>query len=306
MTSEDTSQSNAILFIDSKDAFEHDGVDHYQLRNAISARRGNRILCQLAEAELPVSFYTFDNTNNQLTIDVTGSNDSESWTASISVTIPSKNYNVVQLATQLNSLITSSYFTFIATYDTQTLILTFNLSSSLAGTSFTKFEIVGATCLPQIGFVKGQSGTNLITATNATNLHRTLNVFVRTNMKVGNLDSRGEQSGIIAKVQIDQDAGGIVHYRNIENVRFQLSDTFIDHLVVNLTADDGTALNFNGLNYHLSFAFYFRRERVDPNALTLSGKVDELEMANEEEEDYESFEDEPKYVDSLVPFAVGS
>ena len=125
-------------------------------------------------------------------------------------------------------------------------------------------------------------------------------------MKVDNLDSRGEQSGIIAKVQIDQDAGGIVHYRNIENVKFQLSDTFIDHLVVNLTADDGTALNFNGLNYHLSFAFYFRRERVDPNALTLSDKVDEIEMANEEEEDDESFEDEPKYVDSLVPFAVGS
>ena len=310
MTTEDTSQSNAVLFIDSKDAFEHDGVDHYQLRNAISARRGNRILCQLAEAELPVSFYTFDNTNNQLTIDVTGSNDSESWTASISVTIPSKNYNVVQLVAQLNSLITSSYFTFIATFDTQTLKLTFTLSSSLAGTSFTKFEIVGATCLSQIGFVIGQLGStgssSSLVGTNAINLHRTLNVFVRTNMKVDNLDSRGEQSGIIAKVQIDQDAGGIVHYRNIENVKFQLSDTFIDHLVVNLTADDGTALNFNGLNYHLSFAFYFRRERVDPNALTLSDKVDEIEMANEEEEDDESFEDEPKYVDSLVPFAVGS
>ena len=310
MTTEDTSQSNAILFIDSKDAFRHGGVDHYQLRNAISARRGNRILCQLAEAEIPVSFYTFDSTNNRLTIDVAGSNDSESWTASISVTIPSKNYNVVQLVAQLNSLITSSYFTFIATFDTQTLKLTFTLSSTLAGTSFTKFEIVGATCLSQIGFVIGQLGStgssSSLVGTNAINLHRTLNVFVRTNMKVDNLDSRGEQSGIIAKVQIDQDAGGIVHYRNIENVKFQLSDTFIDHLVVNLTADDGTALNFNGLNYHLSFAFYFRRERVDPNALTLSDKVDELEMANEEEEDDESFEDEPKYVDSLVPFAVGS
>ena len=30
-------------------------------------------------------------------------------------------------------------------------------------------------------------------------------------MKVDNLESRGEQSGIIAKIQIDQDAGGIVH-----------------------------------------------------------------------------------------------
>ena len=122
MISEDTSQSNAILFIDSKNAFQQDGVDHYQLRNPILARRGNRVLCQLAEAELPVSFYTFDSTNNQLTIDVAGSNDDNgSWTAPISVSIPSKNYNVVQIVSQLNSLITSSYFTFTATFDSQTL-----------------------------------------------------------------------------------------------------------------------------------------------------------------------------------------
>ena len=50
----------------------------------------------------------------------------------------------------------------------------------------------------------------------------------------------------------------------MENAKFQLSDTFIDHLVLNLTPDDGAALYFNGLNYHLPFAFYFRRERIDP------------------------------------------
>ena len=68
--------------------------------------------------------------------------------------------------------------------------------------------------------MKGRVGTSSITATNAINPHRTLNVFVRTNMKVDNLDSRGEQSGIIAKIQIDQDAGGIVYYRNKENINF--------------------------------------------------------------------------------------
>ena len=64
-----------------------------------------------------------------------------------------------------------------------------------------------------------------------------------------------------------------------------------------------------GGDYHLAFAFYFRRERVDPNAQTLSGKVDELEGANEaenEEEEEVYFDDEPKYVDSLVPWAVAS
>ena len=223
-----------------------------------------------------MSFYTFDSTNNQLTIDVAGSNDDNgSWTAPISVSIPSKNYNVVQIVSQLNSLISSSYFTFTATFDSQALKLTFSLTSTLANTS--KFEIGSSTCLSQLGFVKGQLGStgssSSLVATSALNLNRTLNIFVRTNLKVDNLDGRGEQSGIMAKIQVDKDAGGIVHYRNIENLRFQLADTFIDHLVVSLTAEDNTRLNFNGLHYHLSFAFYFRRERVDPNAQTLSDKV---------------------------------
>ena len=124
-------------------------------------------------------------------------------------------------------------------------------------------------------------------------------------MKVDNLDSRGEQSGIISKIQIDQEAGGIVHYRNIENIKFQLTDTFLDHLIINLTTDDGTTIDLNGLNYHLSFAFFFRKERVDPNVATLNDKINELEILNEEEEEV-YFDEEPKFVDSLVPFPVGS
>ena len=310
MTSEDTSQSNAILFIDSQHAFKQDGVDHYQLKNPILARRGNRVLCQLAEAEIPISFYTFDSTNNTLSLEIIGSNDSGSFSVQQSYTIPSKNYNVVELVAQLNSLITSNSFTFTASYDTQTLKLTFTLTSTNAGTNFTKFEMKSSsTCLSQLGFAASQLGTtgssSSIVATNVLNLHRTLNIFVRTNMKVDNLDSRGEQSGIISKIQIDQEAGGIVHYRNIENIKFQLTDTFLDHLIINLTTDDGTTIDLNGLNYHLSFAFFFRKERVDPNVATLNDKINELEILNEEEEEV-YFDEEPKFVDSLVPFPVGS
>jgi hypothetical protein len=306
MTTDDTSQSNALLFVESNQARTHGGVDHFHLANPIVARRGNRVLCQLAEAEFPVSFYTFDSNNNQLTIDVAGSNNSGSWTAPITVSIPSKNYNVVQLIAQLNALVTSSYFTFTASYDTQTLKMTFTLTSSLPGTSFAKFEVGDSTCLAQLGFVKGQTGTaGVLEATNAINLHRTLNIYVRTNMKVDNLDSLGEQKGVIAKIQVDKDVGDIVHYRNIENVKFQLTDTFLDHLKIVLLGDDGNRIDFNGLEYRLTFAFFFRKERGDFNAATLKSKVDELEELNDMAEE-EAEGEEPRYTDSLVPWPVGS
>ena len=67
----------------------------------------------------------------------------------------------------------------------------------------------------------------MLEATSAINLHRTLNAYVRTNMKVDNLDNLGEQKGVIAKIQIAKDVGGIVHHRNIEDdAKFQLTGTF--------------------------------------------------------------------------------
>ena len=75
-----------------------------------------------------------------------------------------------------------------------------------------------------------------------------------------------------------------------------------------LLGDDGNRVDFNGLEYHLTAAFFIRKERGDINAATLRSKVGELEElsgATEEEADDEAYK-EPKYTDSLVPWPVGS
>ena len=72
-----------------------------------------------------------------------------------------------------------------------------------------------------------------------------------------------------------------------------------------LLGDDGNRIDFNGLEYHLTFAFFFRKEREDPNAATLKSKVDELEELNDMAEE-ETEDEEPRYTDSLVPWPVGS
>ena len=148
------------------------------------------------------------------------------------------------------------------------------LTDSLPGSSFATFEVGDSTCFAQLGFVKGQAGTaGVLEATSAINLHQTLNTYVRANMKVDNLDYPREQKGVIAKIQVAKDVGGIVHHRNIEDSEFQLNGTFLDNLKTVLLGDDGDRIDSSGLEYHLAVAFFIRNKRGDINAATLRSKV---------------------------------
>ena len=60
------SQSNQLLFIKSNQADRRQGVDHYYFSNPLHAQRGKRILAELTEAEIPVSYYNVNSHNNTL------------------------------------------------------------------------------------------------------------------------------------------------------------------------------------------------------------------------------------------------
>ena len=60
-----TSQSNQLVFIKSSEAItDNNGIQNYVFSNPLRANRGNRILAELLEAELPISYYTFTSQNN--------------------------------------------------------------------------------------------------------------------------------------------------------------------------------------------------------------------------------------------------
>ena len=87
-----------------------------------------------------------------------------------------------------------------------------------------------------------------------------------------------------------------------------MTGTFLDNLKTVLLGDDGNRIDFSGLEYHPTAAFFIRKERGDFNAATLRSKVGKLEELNDatEEEAEDETHEEPRYTDSLVPWPVGS
>ncbi len=294
----ESSQSNQLLFLRSSDGRdEGNGTYNFHLNNPLQARRGNRIMCELAEAEIPCSFYNFTNENNFLKFETfVIFNGSTNYNIDVSFTIPEKNYTISELQDLVNNKTDRRTFgngeeyELRLEYDPQTLKIEFKiLFGGYTGNPNNKIDAPfkihqDSTAAGILGLsfndscvVADSEQTARFIGTKAINLHRTMNVYVRTNLQLTNVDAKGEMSGILAKVQVDKPFGEIVHYHNIEKIRFLIADKFVDNIQIVLETDDGRALDFNGLDFHLTLAFFYVKEQLQTYVETLHDKIKALE-----------------------------
>ena len=286
-----SAQSNQIVFCnkDFADEITSGGTVLFKLSSPVAARRGNRILCEVAEAQFPVSYYNVRAKNNTFSVTAQKASDSVDRTATIY--LPVGNYNVTELVAELNSLMAaavSGSFPFTSTFSFDSKTMKISLVLSVTGDSVSSASINSrTTCLKLIGFTGSESAvistTATFTGTNVVNLNATMNVFVRANLKCDNLDSSGRKSGYIAKIQIDKNFGEIVHYHNIESVKVQLANNFIETLEVHLEDDDGDVIDFQGIPFHMTFAFFFIEERVQKYVRTMHDKMAELNNVHDDD-----------------------
>ena len=115
-----------------------------------------------------------------------------------------------------------------------------------------------------------------ITSQNVINLNRTMNVYVKTNLKTRNINAKGELDSTIAKIGVNKQPGEVIHYDNFQGVKFMLANRFLDHLEITLEDDEHKKLNLNGLEYHITFAFVYGKEELQPYIDTFSDKVRQL------------------------------
>jgi len=287
-----SAQSNQLLFLNSDLATETaGGTKFFKLDSPLQARRGNRILCEVAEAQLPVSYYNVRNSNNIFS--VTAQKASDSVDRTVTIYIPVGNYNVTELVAELNSLMAaavSASFPFTSTFSFDAKTMKISLVLSVTGDSVSSASVNSrTTCLKLIGFTGSESAvistTVTFTGTNVVNLTHTMNIFVRTNLKCDNIDSTGTKSGYIAKIQVTENFGEIVHYHNIESVKVQLANSYIDVLEVHLEDDDGDIIEFNGVPFHMTFAFFYIEERVQKYVKTMHDKMAELDNVHADMDD---------------------
>ena len=246
--------SSIKVYLESKKAHTTFNETHkkFKLLNPISIKPNEKIVMNVLDAEIPVSFYNINSNNNNRTI-------SYAISGNKTQTIPEGNYSGEALATLLttNSLSVS--------YNELTNKFSFKSSTSAGGT-ISQSEILGVNSTISIdatggAFVEGQqqgrfSGIN--------------NIFVSIrNIGSQNVDSNGVHTNIVAKIPVDTDFGGVINYIDHHNIFQKLTIKEIHTIDIELLDRDGKALGgdggLGGLEWNLTLLFSFVEEDENEN-----------------------------------------
>jgi len=197
------------IFLESHKASHSFSDSHkkFNMENVIKSKHGYKMLLNIIDAEIPISFYNI-NSNNNTVIDISGVDET-------SFNISGGNYTGLEIATDLSNNaphISVSYDTAInkfsfKTSDTNTRKIKAN---DMLGVS-SDLEIA-----PSDGFNVAQ---------NQANFGGIRNIYVKIkNLGIHNLNSSGIYCDIITKIPIDKNYGGVINY--IDQLRnFQIIDT---------------------------------------------------------------------------------
>ena len=188
----------------------------------------------LESAEIPVSFYNVNSSNNTFLYHLISSG------VESLVTIPVKNYNATQLLTVLNSLLTS--LSVSVTYDEQTNRYTFTGSADfkLKGNAFRLLGLIPDAVTYNL------SSSNVLISPSMINLLFPRNCF----LKLISTQATTYNS-IIAKIQLSAEDLQIVYFNGTIASEFSvtLTDRTLSSIRVSLIDDDGLALGAaSGLN----------------------------------------------------------
>jgi len=266
---------NTLLFLKNKSATYNSDTKFYRwsLMNPIQARKDELLACQVIEAEIPKTYYNVNSTNNVFSYRASINNNGQTVLHTFDLTLTIRNYSAVDLATQINNISNSTHAGINCTFDNQTGKITIILSALSANTTIDGAVFTGSnTCNRLIGFVsttsKTQSGLSglILEGDRIVDLNLTNNVYIETDLLLESRNTRGEKSGILAKVQMDGAFLSLVHYQTAHNIPIELGnkDTYLDHIDLRFVDDNDVSVDFNGDNdFSITLLFnYIKRGKL--------------------------------------------
>ena len=199
----------------------------------------------ILHAEIPVSFYTINYTNNQFKITLAGT--------TTTITIPVGNYNANTLITAINTLLSHPNFNIII--DKINGKLTFSHNQSF--TIFTDNEnSIGGI----LGFDLGTSYPVLSSPYSLNGLYplnllgiKRLNIS-STKLNTSNFTSNAGTNSLLASIPVDQPSFGLIIYQSQGGINFPIINKEIDMIDILITDEHNNFINFNNINWSLSLS----------------------------------------------------
>jgi len=267
----DTEMSSQSIFLHSNDSAISisDAEKIFYLKQSINAPAGYRLLIGLTNLTLPNSMYNITEGNNTITISVDGVSDSYK--------IEAGNYSATDLETKLNTAISNIGG------------VTFDPIDNLFSFSFDNPSIIQSTTMERPLGLKGQLPLPGATASyrcqNICDLGGVTNIYIRIrNLSINNLDSRGNNSNIIASIANNTNYGGYMFYVPPEVLYYQIVENNISHLDIEFTDQEGVILDLNGADFNLTLTVHYVKQRESHFKNTLLKEIKNRYSKNREEE----------------------
>ena len=252
----DSDKSSQSIFIHSEDSIVNiSGSDRiYYFNEAVVAPVGCRILIGLTNMVIPNAIYNVNSTSNTIII------------SGVTYTITVGNYNASDLATAINTQISS-----IGS-------VAFNTENNVFVFTFGSAKIIQSTTMErQLGLGNNQLPTASVTSYEATNLcdlGGVRNIYVRlTNLTMNNLDSNGTSNNIVASVVNDTNFGAYLFHTPSEVLYYQITEEQFSHLNISLTDQSNIPLELNGVEYTLTLTCHFVKQRQSFTRTTMLKEI---------------------------------
>ena len=217
------------------------------------------ITFHLVDAQIPVSFYNINYTNNVLKYQISSIN--------YTITVIPGNYNFTSLANILIAGFFANGHIFTITINKQTGIITF-------ATPATNFILQVSSIFITLGFpASNQTSSGFsLTATYP------LNLFGITKIKINssffnsyNYDSATNgMSNLVSIIPVDQPAFGLIIYENKSDAKYTLRTNAVDEIDLTLTDQNDNLINFNNIDWQLTFLLEITREHEELSSTEMS------------------------------------
>lgn len=204
---------------------------------------------QLLDAQLPVSFYNINYTNNTLNYQISSVN--------YTITVDVGNYNFNSLATQLVAKFLANGHIFTITINKQNGIITI-------ATPATNFILQVSSMFPVLGLLLSNhiSSSFSLTADYPLNLLGITKIKIQSvNLSSYNADSSNSgNSNNIGLIPVDQPSFGLIVFENKSSSKFDLRNNQIDEIDLQITDQNNNLINFNNIDWNLTILIETTRE----------------------------------------------
>ena len=246
-----------------------------------------RAYVTVLNAQIPVSFYIIDETDNIL--------DYTENSVSKSITIPIGNYNGNQMVTALNLGFTNNGSNVTATLNSQTGILKFLITG---GASFTFLST--STIKKILGFDEDITSTTLITMPYQLNLLGKKKLFINSNHLRNNAFSSKSFSCVqtIATIPVDQQPYNMISFVSVsdleKNILFNKS---IDTIDIQIVDEENKYIDFRNIDWSVTICLSIEKNdivKLDYGLFNLSqenkNNIENIKKLSRDEKDLQLLE----------------